>query len=137
MPLTTKNIKIILALACVFFLFKSYSQSDSTSVNYQLKKLKDKKINYHKITKGEYDGYRIKIHFGQDRNKATEIKTKFLSKYRDASAYENYIQPNFVIVVGDFKTKPEAYGYLNKIKSDFPSAFIVKDKIRPRKFANH
>ncbi len=136
MTINPKNIRNYFLILCVLFLSISIAQTDSSSVNYQLNKLKDKKINYHKLTKGEYDGYRVKIHFGQDRNKATEIKTKFLSKYRDADAYENYIQPNFVIVVGDFKTKPEAYGYLNKIKGDFPAAFIVKDKIRPKKFGN-
>ncbi len=130
------NIKKFLSLICILFLIKTSAQTDSSSFNFQLNKLKDKKTHYHKLTKGEYDGYRVKIHFGQDRNKASEIKTKFLSKYRDVDAYENYIQPNFVIVVGDFKTKPEAYGYLNKIKGDFPAAFIVKDKIRPKKFGN-
>jgi hypothetical protein len=130
------NIKLIFFVIFTLNLSKTFSQSDSLTVNYQLNKLKDKKIYYHKLTKGEYDGYRVKIHFGQDRNKATEIKTKFLSKYRDADAYENYIQPNFVIVVGDFKTKPEAFGFLTKIKSDFPAAFIVKDKIRPKKHGN-
>jgi len=136
MTINPKNIRNYFLILCVLFLSISIAQTDSSSVNYQLNRLKDKKINYHKLTKGEYDGYRVKIHFGQDRNKATEIKTKFLSKYRNADAYENYIQPNFVIVVGDFKTKPEAYGYLNKIKGDFPAAFIVKDKIRPKKFGN-
>jgi hypothetical protein len=136
MTINPKNIRNYFLILSVLFLSISIAQTDSASVNYQLNKLKDKKINYHKLTKGEYDGYRVKIHFGQDRNVATEIKTKFLSKYRDADAYENYIQPNFVIVVGDFKTKPEAYGYLNKIKGDFPAAFIVKDKIHPKKFGN-
>lgn len=136
MVINIKNIKQNFLLIFFLFLIRSYSQTDSSSVNFQINKLKDKKIHYHKLTKGEYDGYRVKIHFGQDRNKASEIKTKFLNKYRGADAYENYIQPNFVIVVGDFKTKPEAYGYLNKIKGDFPAAFVVKDKIRPKKFDN-
>jgi hypothetical protein len=123
-------------LVSVLFLGKSYSQNDSSKLSYQLNKLKGKKITYHKLTNGEYDGYRVKIHFGQDRNEATELKAKFLNIYKDAAAYENYKQPNFVIVVGDFKTKPEAHAYMNKIKGDFPAAFIVKDKIRPKKFDN-
>jgi hypothetical protein len=32
--------------------------------------------------------------------------------------------------VGDFKTKLEAYQYLKKIQTDYPNAFIVKDKVR-------
>jgi len=118
---------LLLNLAC----FNAFSQSDSSSY-YKLNELKEKKIAYHKITNGEQDGYRIKIHFGQNRDLALDIKSKFLSKYRDVAAYEEYQQPNFVILVGDFKTKPDAYGFLAKIKNDFSAAFIVKDRIRPQ-----
>lgn len=124
-------------MAKIYFLFSffacvgvTFSQTD-TVVYRQLQDLKNKKISYHKLTNGEYDGYRIKIHFGQSREEATEIKSKFLSKYNYVSAYDEYQQPNFVVLVGDFKNKPEAYGFLTEIKADFPAAFIVKDKIRP------
>ena len=33
------------------------------------------------------------------------------------------------MTVGDFRTKSEAVELLNRIKSDFPSAFIVKENI--------
>jgi hypothetical protein len=123
----------------LFFLFLlifttnlvAFSQSDSSDF-YKMNALKEKKIAFHKLTNGEYDGYRIKIHFGQNRETALEIKSKFMSKYKDVGAYEEYQQPNFVILVGDFKTKPEAYGFLTKIKSDFSASFIVKDKIKPQ-----
>jgi len=123
--------KIFLFLFLIVSSFAALSQTDSSTF-YKLNLLKEKKIAYHKITDGEYDGYRIKIHFGQNRDVALDIKSKFLSKYKDVAAYEEYQQPNFVILVGDFKTKPEAYGFLNKIKNDFSASFIVKDKIKPQ-----
>jgi len=123
-----KLIPFIIFIICNYI---ALSQTDST-IYYKLNQLKEKKIAYHKITSGEYDGYRIKIHFGQNRDAALEIKSKFLSKYKDIAAYEEYQQPNFVILVGDFKTKPEAFGFLNKIKNDFSASFIVKDKIKPQ-----
>ncbi|MFL5751883.1 MAG: hypothetical protein ACJ76F_00630 [Bacteroidia bacterium] len=93
----------------------------------------EKKAEYHKRTDGEYDGYRIKIYFGIDKTRGREIKAKFLSRFPDHNAYEEYQQPNFVIVVGDFKTKPEAYETFKKVQIEFPNAFIIKDKIRPVK----
>ena len=48
-------------------------------------------------------------------------------------SYEEYQQPNFVINVGDFKTKLEAFELLKRIQAEFPYAFIVKSKVRPMK----
>jgi hypothetical protein len=95
--------------------------------------LQEKKAEYHKRTNGESDGYRVKIHFSADKTKAREVESKFAIKYNDVPTYEEYQQPNFVIIVGDFKTKLEAYELLKKIKEDYPYAFIVKSKVRPMK----
>ena len=122
-------------LIAVTLLFGAKAQAQSAGdTELKLKKLEEKKADYHKSTDGEYDGYRIKIHFGPDRVKATEIKAKFLSRYSEYEAYgPEYQQPNFVVVVGDFKTKPEAYGLLKKIQAEFPNAFIIRDKIKSGK----
>jgi len=70
---------------------------------------------------------------GPDKIKAREVQTKFSAKYNEIPTYEEYQQPNFVINVGDFKTKLQAYELLKKIKEDYPYTFIVKSKIRPTK----
>ncbi len=93
----------------------------------------DKKASYNRLNNGEYDGFRIKIHFGVDRIKAREIKTKFAGKFQDYTPYEDYDQPNFIIVVGDFRTKLEAFEALKKVQAEFPNSFIIKSKIRPMK----
>jgi len=121
-------------LLFLFILFCAFSfalKAQTADNTVKLKALQDKKADYHKRTEGVSDGFRIKIHFGSDRVKAMEVKSKFLSKFNDYGAYDEYQQPNFVILVGDFKTKPEAYGFLKEIQADFPNAFIVKDKIKP------
>ena len=100
----------------------------------KVRALQEKKMEYHRRTNGESDGYRVKIHFSADKSKAREVQSKFSIKYNDISTYEEYQQPNFVINVGDFKTKLEAYELLKKIKEDYPYAFIVKSKVRPMKF---
>jgi hypothetical protein len=126
--------KLLVLIVFAFLCFaKSHAQITDPVTETQLKKLQEKKADYHKNTGGEYDGYRIKIHFGPDKAKALEVKSRFLSKYSDYGAYDEYQVPNFVIVVGDFKTKPDAYGFLKKVQIDFPNAFIIKDKIKSGK----
>ncbi len=112
-----------------------FSQENINSIQTALKvkALQEKKAEYHKRTNGETDGYRVKIHFSVDKNKAEDVKTKFNNKHSDMPTYIDYQQPNFVIVVGDYKTKLEAYEALKKIKDDYPYAFIVKSKVRPTK----
>lgn len=95
--------------------------------------MQEKKAEYHRRTNGESDGYRVKIHFGSDRAKAEEVKAKFDSKHADMPTYFDYQIPNFLITVGDYKTKLEAYESLKKLKEDYPYAFIVKSKVRPIK----
>ncbi|HLC82463.1 MAG TPA: SPOR domain-containing protein [Bacteroidia bacterium] len=94
---------------------------------YKVKELVNKHIEIN--SKAPIKGYRIKIHFGSDKNKAKEIKAKFISKFPDISAYEKYDQPNFNIRVGDFRTKLEAYKALKEIQVEFPSSFLVQDEI--------
>ncbi len=110
-----------------------FSQENQTQTLLKVKALQEKKAEYHRRTNGESEGYRVKIHFSADKSKAREAQSKFASKYGDVPSYEDYQQPNFVINVGDFKTKLEAQELLKMIKSDFPYAFIVKSKVRPMK----
>jgi hypothetical protein len=80
-------------------------------------------------SKAPIKGYRVKIHFGSDKNKAKEIKAKFILRFPQYKAYEKYDQPNFNIRVGDFRTKLDAYRALKEIQVEFPSSFIVVDEI--------
>lgn len=109
-----------------------FAQS-SADADAKVKALSDKNSEFHRKTDGEYDGYRIKIHFGIDKTIAQEVKQKFASKYPDVPAYIDYKQPNHVIVVGNFKTRVEAHEILKKIQAEFPNAFIIKSKIKPNK----
>lgn len=113
------------------FIFAQNSISDTGKVEivqeYKVKELVNKHIEVN--SKAPIKGYRIKIHFGSDKNKAKEIKAKFISKFPEISAYEKYDQPNFNIRVGDFRTKLEAYKALKEIQIEFPSSFLVQDEI--------
>jgi len=128
-----KNIlTLITVLMCgTRLLAQENSTGNSIQTLLKVRALQEKKVAFHKLTNGESDGYRVKIYFGTDKAKAKNVQAKFSTDYKGISSYEEYQQPNFVINVGDFKTKIEAYELLKKIKEEYPYAFIVKSKIRP------
>lgn len=127
-----KNIKKFSVLAIFMVLFQFVNaQNSPAETQVKVEQLLEKKAEYHKLTNGEIDGYRIKIHFGVDRDVAKNVRSKFSSKFSDISTYEEYQQPNFVVLVGDYRTKLEAFEALKKIQLEFTNAFIVKGKIKP------
>jgi hypothetical protein len=99
----------------------------STPVNNTLQKVEQ----YEQMSHGTFSGYRIQVHFGSDRVGAGTAKSDFSSKYPSCPSYLTYQQPYFKVCVGDFRNKLEAVDMLNKIKKDYPGAFVIRDKINP------
>jgi len=73
-------------------------------------------------------GYRIQLVFG-NRNTVNNAKSKFYGNFNGTSLYESYLAPNFRLRVGDFITRLQAEAFLNEVRSVFPSAYIVNDRI--------
>ena len=77
-------------------------------------------------------GYRVRIFFDNKqtaRVESEETLKKFESMYHDVVAYRTYANPYFKVTVGDFRTRSEAVRLLERIKGEFPSAFVVKENI--------
>lgn len=77
-------------------------------------------------------GYRVKIFadVGQNARKlANETKVRFNIAYPDIKVYLVYKDPNFEVHCGNFRTRYEAMGLLNKIKPSFPGCFVVYEII--------
>ena len=104
---------------------------DSLTMNAEpkIKQLQNKYVELNKL-KQSSSGYRIQIHFGNEREKAKDIKTKFLQSFPEIPAYDSYQSPNFRVRVGDYRSKLEAAKYLKQISTAFPSSFIVTDNIK-------
>ena len=118
---------LILALSGTYF-----GQNNQTVTQLKVKQLVEKKAEYNRLTNSEIDGYRIKIHFSSNRDAAKSVRSKFSAKFSDYAIYEDYQQPYFVVMIGDFKSKLEAFESLKKIQPEFPESFIVKGKIRAK-----
>ncbi len=124
---------LILIFVCAASCF-SYGQkmaSDTGKVEFAVEDNVQELLLKHVVinTNAPIKGYRVKIHFGTDKNKAREIRGNFNAKFPYVPAYEKYDQPNFNIRVGDFRTKLEASKFLKEVQVEFPSAFLVQDEI--------
>ncbi len=78
-------------------------------------------------------GYRIRIFFDnkQSARGASEYAiSKFKSSHPGIAAYRSFSNPYFKVTVGDYRSRSEAIALLKEIKSDFPSAFVVKENIK-------
>ena len=93
----------------------------------QVENLLKLQISNNLIQKG-IPGYRIRI-FSQSgqpaRQKANDTRTTFMKSFPEIEAYLEYDDPNFQIMVGDFRTYTEAYHEKKKIEKTFPGAFVV------------
>ncbi len=125
-----KKLSLFLIGICFLFAGSVSAQDNQFQTQLKVKQLIEKKAEYHRLSGGAQDGYRIKIHFGVDSDKARAVKNKFSSRFNEYNTHEEYQQPNFVILVGDYKTKLEAFQSLKKIQPEFPNSFIVKAKIQ-------
>lgn len=76
-----------------------------------------------------YIGYRIQVFSGKQREAAQQKREEFLETHPNIAAHLLYQQPNFKLRVGDFTTRLEALRFFDNIKSEFPSAFVIKDEI--------
>ena len=78
-------------------------------------------------------GYRVQIgSFSGTSSKANAfaLRDKFVEDYPDVQAYIVFDEPNFKVKVGDFRSRLEAYAFLQQIK-EFYKGYITKDNICP------
>lgn len=78
------------------------------------------------------EGYRIHIFFdagNQSLRRATEAALQYQTLYPGDTAYISFSEPYYRVRVGDFRKRMDAEGYLQKIISDYPNAFVIRDRI--------
>jgi hypothetical protein len=88
----------------------------------------DELMNKLKDTPAPLNGYRVQLSFGK-KEEVNQLRISFLQKYPDQSAYISYLQPNFRLRAGDFRTRMEAEQFKHKIIMDYPNCYIVQDVI--------
>ena len=71
-------------------------------------------------------GYRIQVYTGANnrtsKQEALQMKQKVQSHFPELSVYVNFLSPRWVCRVGDFTSREEAAGYMQKLRSKRISA---------------
>ncbi|MCR4659346.1 MAG: SPOR domain-containing protein [Bacteroidales bacterium] len=78
-------------------------------------------------------GYRIQIASlsgANSKERAFDLRDRFASEFSTVQAYIIFDEPNFKVKVGDFRTRLEAYRFLQTIKDTY-GGYIIKDNIYP------
>lgn len=78
-------------------------------------------------------GYRIQVASlsgTTSKNRAFDMKERLRQTYPGVEAYVVFDEPNFKVKVGDFRTRLEAYVFLQHIRDQFPGT-IIRDNIYP------
>ena len=91
-------------------------------------------MSSHKLSNAskQINGYRVRIFFDNSRNARTvseQVSNSFRALYPSVAVYREYENPYFKVTVGNFRTRADATRFLNAIKGQFPSGFIVREKI--------
>ncbi len=78
-------------------------------------------------------GYRVQIASFSGANSKTNafnLRDRFMLDYPGVQAYIVFDEPNFKVKVGDFRSRLEAYAFLQQIKEVY-KGYLVKDNINP------
>ncbi|OFX90328.1 MAG: hypothetical protein A2W99_08270 [Bacteroidetes bacterium GWF2_33_16] len=97
----------------------------------RLNKIVWKHVSQNKEFNG-VQGFRIRIFsdLGQAaREKSQDANAKFNELFPEISVYREYDSPYFKVYAGDYRTKNDAIKDFKRIKTYFPSAFIVPGRI--------
>ena len=113
--------------------------SDSLGVYYYFDEGLPHLLDLHKRgnqSTSEGPGFRIQIYAGSNMETANEAKTDFLQTFRTANmeVYKDWNPPHFWVRVGDFLSRNEAMKQLSQVRTVFPDAFVVQDKIKLPKY---
>ena len=81
-------------------------------------------------------GFRVQIYFGSSRQAAYDALAKFMNDFPETPTYISYIEPNFKVQVGDFRTRLEAQKLQSELNGMFTTLFIIPTRINPPKSEN-
>lgn len=78
-------------------------------------------------------GYRVQIYSGSNRKEAYDVQARFSDTHQGMRTYITYVEPNFKVRAGDFRTRLEAEKEMQDLRGKFTSLFIIEGKINPPK----
>ncbi|RYE10767.1 MAG: SPOR domain-containing protein [Sphingobacteriaceae bacterium] len=78
---------------------------------------------------GNSSGYRVQFFISSNRNEIYAKQAAFNELYPDLRTYIIYQEPNYKLKAGDFRTRLEAQKLMRDIRPQFPTLFLVSERI--------
>lgn len=125
-----KLFSLLFMIPMALFAQSSDSAGVTVEADARIDKLIEKRKEAFRIDSTE-SGFRIQIYSTTDRKQILLEEEKFKSNYPELALYMKYDSPNFKLRVGDFKSKLDAQYWFNKLQADYPTLFLVPDKVNP------
>lgn len=75
-------------------------------------------------------GYRLRIYFDNSQNArevSGQIADTFAVRYPDVPVFRIYDNPYFKVTVGEFRSKSDAMRFMEAIRPEYPTVFLVKE----------
>lgn len=122
--------------AFILFVFSFFTASFSQNGNVEI--IKDARIDNLVRKQGEIippatsvqiNGYRVQLFFDSSKAAADQARNKFVTKFPKIDTYIVYNAPNYFVKAGDFRTEIEAEAVKQEVGSDFPTSFVIREKI--------
>ena len=107
--------------------------SSSQSVDHVLGERISK--NYEKAkTEPYYSGFTVLVYSGIDRNEAFQTKDDLSTLFPELNPEIQYQQPRYLVKVGSYGFKIEAQPAYYQLKTQFPAARIIQDRILRKEY---
>ncbi len=75
-----------------------------------------------------FNGYTVLVYSGIDRDQAFKTQDDLKTNFPDMTPEMQYIQPRYLVKLGQYTYKIEAQKAFSQIKGQFPSARIIQDR---------
>lgn len=75
-----------------------------------------------------YETYTIQVYIGRSREEANQEREKVYRLLPEEEPTLNYRQPSWIVTVGKYFDKVDAYKTLNTLKSSFPGVTLVRER---------
>ena len=130
----TLRAAIFLIFNFSFFIAPVFSQGSRFSVtgDVAVNAMVERHVEFNNRVK-TIPGFRVQIASfsgANSKNSAFSLRDRFVIDYPAIQAYIVFDEPNFKVKVGDFRTRLEAYAFLQQIKEVY-KGYIIKDNINP------
>lgn len=101
---------------------------DAVRMSDYLEKALDCQVEKNRARKVQ--GYRVRIYFdnSQDARQISEqIVDSFSVRHPGVPVYRSYDNPYFKVTVGEFRSRSDAMRFLEAIREEYPTVFLVKE----------